>query len=401
MGVVFRARDLALHRTVALKMVAPLGDEVAQRCFRKEAGALAQVRHENVVELHAYGQHLGAAYFAMEHIEGEDLRTILEARARGGETLSLEQALTIIRGLARGLDAVHACGLVHRDVKPDNVIIEISTERPVLVDFGLARSETEPGADLSSIAGTPLYMAPEQVNGGTITARTDLYALACTAFELLAGRGVFDEADAFSIMLAHVHRSPGRISSIKPRLEPLDDVMLRALAKDPADRHESCTAFSEDLDRRATRINEAHGNALRPVRVLVLERDGVHLDHVVSVMAGTLERAGDCVAIECVASSAELSSAFAHEAADIVVIGEGEPNAGGLLVDRLRSMPGGPFAEFLVLAPESKPSLRLADRGARELPVPVNLNVLRRATAQMGLRVAERRSIPPPGQVAV
>ena len=141
MGVVFRAEDIWLDRPVAIKVVDQTfaADELAARSFQQEARSLAQIRHENVVHVYTFGRHEGSFYIAMEYVDGPTLDAIIESHAERGETVELGRALRILHAIGRGLSAVHDRKLVHRDVKPANVVIETDSGRPVLVDFGLAR----------------------------------------------------------------------------------------------------------------------------------------------------------------------------------------------------------------------------------------------------------------------
>jgi len=154
MGVVHRAEDVFLERTVAIKLIdAPNArDAETVERFLKEARALARVKHPNVAEVYGFGPHAGSWYFAMEYVAGENVESM---------TVDFATAIGVARALAGGLDAVHEQGLVHRDVKPSNVVIEQATGRPVLIDFGLARRKSASSPRLSLVAGTPMYMAPE------------------------------------------------------------------------------------------------------------------------------------------------------------------------------------------------------------------------------------------------
>jgi serine/threonine-protein kinase len=252
MGVVYLARDLNLDRPLALKLIAR---ELAQdpqtiARFRREAQALATVKHQHVVQVYAYGPHDGAYFFAMEFIDGETLDHMMSAH---GSPLPVERVTEVLRSVASGLDAVHAKKLVHRDVKPGNIVIEHSTGRPVLVDFGLAANVRPTDGRTSFVGGTPYYMAPEQIKAGENNAvppgpGADQYALACMTFELLTGHPPFESANVTAILAGHLHRAPPLLSATHPALAAIDATLQRALAKKPEDRFESCEAFIAALE---------------------------------------------------------------------------------------------------------------------------------------------------------
>lgn len=255
MGVVHLARDLKKNQTVALKLVSPehADDPDAMFRFSREAAALAAVSHPNVVRVTGIGKdEQGKSFVAMEYVKGPSLEDVIVRYAERGEFVPIPLALKIIRALADALTAVHASGFVHRDVKPSNVLIEEITERPVLLDFGLARAPAR--ASSKSIgAGTPWYMAPEQVDDEEardleISPRTDVYALGCTAYELLTANPPFTTIDLDELKGLHLRTPPAAPSTIRPELAPLDPPLLRALAKDPEDRFPTPTALADALD---------------------------------------------------------------------------------------------------------------------------------------------------------
>jgi len=255
MGVVYLAKDTGLSRLVALKMVAPrwLDDDSVVGSFQREAKALASIRNQYVVQVHAFGMHEGSYFFAMEYVRGRTLRQIITEHRDHGDTIPPVRTLTILLRIAEGIDAVHATGLVHRDVKPSNVVIEEDTGRPVLVDFGLAVPSTDPAAALA--IGTPQYMAPEQgLPGASVTARTDVYSLGIAAFEMLSGQLPFQSKDQAQLMRQHARKQPPALSSIRRELLPFDKVVARALAKDPEERFPTCTAFAEVLASAGERL---------------------------------------------------------------------------------------------------------------------------------------------------
>lgn len=261
MGVVHLARDLKRNQTVALKLVSPehASDPDAHYRFSREAAALAAVRHPNVVRVAGVGEDdAGMSFVAMEYVKGPSLEDIIVQHANRGEFVPITRALAIVRALAEGLSAVHAAGFIHRDVKPTNVLIEEGTNRAVLLDFGLARTPAR--ASSKSIgAGTPWYMAPEQLDDEEareleLSARTDVYALGCTAYETLTASPPFPSVDLDELRDLHLRTPPPPPSTLRPELASLDAPILRALAKDPSERFATPVAFAEALDHawRAT-----------------------------------------------------------------------------------------------------------------------------------------------------
>lgn len=406
MGVVFRAEDIWLGRPVAIKMVdaAFAHDEAAAKYFQQEARSLAQVRHESVVHVYTFGKHAGVFYFAMEYIDGPTLDAIIEEHAACGETIELGRALDIIRAIGRGLGAVHERRLVHRDVKPGNIVIERETNRPVLVDFGLARRAKSSSPRSTTTAGTPWYMAPEQArdtDGTRTTPAADIYAFACTAFELLTNRPVFERKSIYDVLLAHLNESPPAISSYRPELAPLDAIFAKALAKLPEGRHASCAELIAEIDAaigdRASRVRSVRPSppprrtpSPDAVRIFLLERD--------ESLARQITRAADRVlgvpAIECFTSAADLVRAFEHQPAEIVVLDEdASVTPPATIIRTLRMLPRGDRAEIVVLSRSWDGSNGLAEFNARELPKPINSQVLSSVLRNAGTRV---RSNPPP-----
>lgn len=253
MAVVYRARDERLNRLVALKVMDALraGDEKSRRRFIAEARAVAAVDHPHVIPVHEAGEADGELFIAMRLVSGCDLREII--RREGAA--SPFRALDLLSPVASALDAAHAAGLVHRDVKPANILIdEGHGRRPdhvYLSDFGLSKGSSTAGMSLTGTGqylGTPHYSAPEQVRGGPVDGRTDQYALACVAYQLLTGRVPFDRDDGLAILFAHVNADPPALTGPRPDLPAAADlVMARALAKASADRYPTCQDFTEAL----------------------------------------------------------------------------------------------------------------------------------------------------------
>jgi serine/threonine-protein kinase len=287
-------------------------------------------------------------------------------------------------------------------VKPSNIVIEEATGRPVLIDFGMARRRSISDPKLSSIGGTPHYMAPEQATDSTgtgVTPRSDLYALACTAFELLTGRPLFSGSDAGELFSAHLHQSAPRISSLRAELAPLDPVFLRALAKSPDNRQHDCLEFVRQLEKAALKIGVAAppspptAAAANRLRMVIWERDEAFRRQVVRVADAALRASGDAVEIECVATAEEFVEGVEREPPHIVIIDDDSAHgAAESAIATLRSMPATADVEVVVLNRDwNADSRRLIPLRASELPKPVNQHVLRSVLAKFGARVAERR----------
>ncbi len=271
MGVVYQAFDERLQRTVALKtMIRVDHDETAKKRFWREARAAASVNHPNVCQIYDVGEEQGQLFIAMELLEGEPLT---EHLTRG--PLSVDQVLPIALDTLAALAAIHARGIVHRDLKPSNVFV---TRHGVkLLDFGLARPEVDrtldPAIGLTRsgvVLGTPRYMAPEQITGDPIDARTDLFAAGAILFELLAGRPAFTGRTVLEIINATLTENPPALTG-SPAVAAFDRVIRRALAKSPAGRPISAEAMAEELGAiRGLETRQASAIARPLTRVVVL-----------------------------------------------------------------------------------------------------------------------------------
>jgi serine/threonine protein kinase len=243
MGVVYRAYDLRLKRPVAVKLVVPslAADERFRERFERETELVMSLEHPNVVPIYDAGEVDGRVYLAMRLVDGSDLGSLL--RTEGA--LQPARAITICAQIAAALDAAHARGLVHRDVKPSNVLLD-SSEHVYLADFGLSRrlddQVGERGQDRS--LGTPAYVAPEQLEGQAVDARADVYSLGCLLYECLTGERVFPRGSRLAEAWAHLEEQPPRPSRTRPGLpDTLDNVISRALAKTPEERYPTCGAL--------------------------------------------------------------------------------------------------------------------------------------------------------------
>jgi serine/threonine-protein kinase len=253
MGVVYRATELSLGRPVALKLLAPdrARDAEFRERFQRESRMAAAIDHPNVVPVYAAGEHDGSLYLVMRYVGGTDLHHLLREKGR----LDPELATELVAQLASALDAAHAAGLVHRDVKPANVLL--AGDHAYLSDFGLTRLA---GSDTSLTGsgqwiGTVEYCSPEQLRGGRTDARADVYSLGCVLFAALTGRPPFSEGTVPATMLAHLNDRPPMPSEYGAPRE-FDRVIARALVKDPEDRYPS----TGDLGRAA--LAAARGEAV-------------------------------------------------------------------------------------------------------------------------------------------
>ena len=227
-------------------MLSPADDETARKRFWREARAAASVNHPNVCQIYEIGEDNGQLFIAMELLEGE----ALAERLRRGP-LSVSEAVPMALGMLAALSALHARGIVHRDLKPSNVFL--TPHGVKLLDFGLARPELEPSLGLAEgltrtgiVMGTPRYMAPEQVDGEAVDARSDLFAAGAILFEMLAGRPAFGGRTVVEILHATLHEQPPALTG-SPVVAAVDRVIRRALAKQPAERPASADAMAEEL----------------------------------------------------------------------------------------------------------------------------------------------------------
>ncbi|MES2385691.1 MAG: serine/threonine-protein kinase [Pseudomonadota bacterium] len=270
MGLVYEARDPNLNRRVAIKTikVENLSEEAAaeyEARFKTEAHSAARLQHPNIVSVYDSDRHGDMAFLVMEFIQGEDLKHHLDA----GQRYSLEQSLAMMRELLSALEYAHRQSIVHRDVKPANLLIE-ADGRVKLTDFGVARIQDsgEVTRTQGSMVGTLKYMSPEQVQGQPIDARADLFAVGIVLYQLLTGKRPFDGDTDFAIIQQIVNHTPAAPSSINPMLPPaIDAVLARALAKKRDQRFASAHEFAQALQ-------EASGQAADPTIVPPVSQPG-------------------------------------------------------------------------------------------------------------------------------
>src|SRR5687768_14778669 len=246
MAVVYRAEDLRLGRKVALKLLSPqLADnEQFRQRFIRESRLAASLDHPNIVPIYEAGEADGQLYIAMRYVVGHDLKGLL---AEQGGQLPLDWALRLFAQIGDALDSAHRAGLVHRDVKPANILVAESQEHAghahgdhvYLTDFGLTKRTSELSGGLTGTGhflGTVDYVSPEQIQGKPVGSGTDMYALGCVLYECLTGQMPFRRDDDAALLWAHLVESPPPVTAIRPEVPAaVDGVVARAMAKDVAD----------------------------------------------------------------------------------------------------------------------------------------------------------------------
>jgi eukaryotic-like serine/threonine-protein kinase len=258
MGQVFLAEQLSLKRKVALKLLKAdlAANATALQRFKAEAEAVARATHANIVQVYAIGEDAGLHYMALEYVEGRNLRDYLAKKGPPDVPI----ALSIMRQCAAALQRASELGIVHRDIKPDNILLTRKGEVKI-ADFGLSRDLSGEGQPLNLTAsgvtmGTPLYMSPEQVKGQKVDSRTDIYSLGVTCFHMLAGEPPFRGATAFDVALKHVQADPPPLQKLRPDAPAeLCAVVQKMMAKNPDDRYQT----GRDLMRDLTLVRDGLG----------------------------------------------------------------------------------------------------------------------------------------------
>jgi serine/threonine-protein kinase len=355
MGVILLANDEQLQRPVAIKLLRPeqMENEAMQHRLLDEARAMARVRHPNVVEIYAFGEHqeappnhegartsaAGAPYFVMEFVNGATLDKY--AHGRGGPPLGLDEALSILDQMCLGVSAIHASGIAHRDLKPSNVLVG-SGLRVVVADLGLAKKLAHDERPKPSFSGTPAYIAPEVAMRRSVDRallpRADVYALGLIAYWLLVGRLPFDGRNVIELFKQHAYRAPPPPSELNPDLPPsFDAPLMAALTKDPETR----TASAEELRWALLQAREDAPLSGIPLRIVVADDSADFRDFVSAALSAAVPRAQ----IVAVPDGEAALAAVREEPPSLAVVDLQMPRLDGIaLTEAIRALPvGGDF----------------------------------------------------------
>jgi serine/threonine-protein kinase len=297
MGIVLKAHDPSLDRIVAIKVLSPAwaAHPEARRRFVREARAAAAVSHEHVVTIHAVDEANNLPYLVMQFVGGRSL----DARIRATGPLKLEEVLRIGMQTASGLAAAHAQGLVHRDIKPGNIMLENGVERVKITDFGLARAADDAAITVTGqVTGTPMYMAPEQARGERVDHRADLFSLGAVLYAMCTARPPFAAANPLTSLRKVCEEEPQSVDSVNQAMPSwLGEVVRRLMEKDPAKRPQSAAAVADELARHLARIQNSGSKssddghaAVSPIRPAKPRRRGLlaGVSCVAVVLAGSL-----------------------------------------------------------------------------------------------------------------
>lgn len=390
MGVLYRAIDIHLQRPCALKLLRGKYSRDRER-LRKEAAALAAVRNEHVVDVYTFGVHDELPYFAMEFVVGMNLAAIIrEHAAHANVFVPLRRAVQILCDLCDALNAIHKVGVVHRDVKPDNVIVEDHTGRSVLVDFGTAAL----GDDGDEIVGTPGYFAPETLFTPKSTPAQDLYSFGCLAYQLLTNKPPYPGREFEELLRQHAKSPIPKPSLLRAELAPFDELFTELLAKDPADRLSNAAIVRNALEDRlsiALAASPVEVSAPEPVaeditarrgagslRVLVVDDDPLFAR--IATRCALVAFSDVPVAVAKATTAKDAIASIEQKRPDIVVLDYHLPDGNGLdVLTRLRAERGGSNADVIVASNflTSAPRWRFDVLGVREfVEKPVDFTAL-------------------------
>ena len=279
MGVIYKARHPVLNRLVAIKMLhGHLVSDAINKRFQQEAEAVSSLDHRNIIHVHDFGvsEH-NQPYMVMDFVEGKPLSDVLQ-----NTVISLEAVINIIIQLTEGLQHAHDRGVLHRDLKPSNIMVtdyDCAVPEVKIVDFGIAKvleSEKTRMTQTGELIGTPQYMSPEQCRGGTLDARSDIYALGCVMLEAISGKALFAGHSMVSVIVDQMNTAPRTLRETRPDMNfpgQLEDVIAKMLAKDPADRYQSMSELTADLIDVQKVVAQQSASAWSKMRVLRLNKE--------------------------------------------------------------------------------------------------------------------------------
>ena len=267
MGSLYLARDPAIDRLVAIKLLREgFEDESLRQRFAREVRATGKLHHPNIVTVFDTGEHDNRPFIAMEYVAGETLGSVIHRRAPA----SIIEKLTILEDVCDALSCAHEAGIIHRDIKPANVMIEDATGVVKILDFGIAHAGETGLTNAGEMVGTLNYMAPEQISGAMVDQRTDIYAVGVLAYELLSYQRAFAGTMHEGVLARLLHGPPPAIESVVPGIDPeLSNVVARAMAKQPSDRHEDMEQLRQELEAVRTRLFDSGVGNVEPLGVAV------------------------------------------------------------------------------------------------------------------------------------
>ena len=318
MGIVYLARDLKLDRPVAIKTLPAhlAGSPDVRERFLREARTAAHLSHPSIVPIHRADEIDGQVFFVMGYVDGESLAQRIQSRGRP----SFAETIGQLRDVALALGYAHARGVVHRDVKAENILIENGTGRAVVTDFGIARlAESKQLTATGQVLGTVHYMSPEQVSGEAVDGRTDVYALGVVAFLAFSGRFPFDSDTPSAILVSHVTRPAPRLADVAPDVPvAIAAIVDRCLAKNAADRFETCGALAEALDGVRSDATAADRDRTHGAHVLVSETQAQAIwKRAAELQAYTTSQPAPAIPQAVPRPQRELSASSAYQLADV------------------------------------------------------------------------------------
>lgn len=263
MASVYRANDTRLGRTVAIKMLHEgfMNDEAFVRQFQREAHAAGNLTHPNIVTVHDMGEDSGRFYMVMEFVDGRTLKHIIRDQIVTGEPMEIRRAIDLIGKICRGVGYAHRSGLVHCDVKPQNILVT-PDDRVKVADFGIARAMTQAtGVSSDMVWGTPQYLSPEQAAGDSPSPASDVYAIGIILFELLTNQLPFSAESPAAIALMHLQKMPQDVRDLNPAVPPtVAQIVKKVLAKEPAGRYRTAGQLGRILENYIGQTNQPTGS---------------------------------------------------------------------------------------------------------------------------------------------